>query len=163
MPSDSRGLEEGGRDGAWIRSGLNEDLAAATAPFRIRSAVPVLDAPVDVEYVPVIPRLVAGFFGPVVEVVLVTARPDHAVDAGAAADGFAHRLDDRAIVDARAPLGAEVPVEFAALVEEPGLGDQDAGLQVLAACFEQKYLRIPVFGQASRYDRACGAAEPMTM
>jgi hypothetical protein len=37
-----------------------EDLAAATAPLWIRNAVPVFDAPVDVEYVPVIPRVVAG-------------------------------------------------------------------------------------------------------
>src|ERR1700726_885063 len=61
---DAQGLcgsEEGRRDGAWIGSGLNEELAAATAPLWIRNAVPVLDAPVDVEYVLVIPRVVAGF------------------------------------------------------------------------------------------------------
>ena len=104
--------------------------------------------------VPVIPGIVAGFLGPVIEIVLVAARPDHAVDAGAATDGLAHGLRDRAVVDARATFSAEVPVEFAALVEKPGLGDQDAGLQILAARFEQEHLRVPVLGQASRHDRA---------
>src|ERR1700674_5804389 len=85
-PQGLCGPEEGRRDGAWIRSGLNEDLTAATAPLWIRNTVPVLDAPVDVEYVPVIPRLVAGFLRPVVEVVLVTASPDHPVDAGPSPD-----------------------------------------------------------------------------
>jgi hypothetical protein len=33
-------------------------------------------------------------------------------------------------------------------------GDQDAGLQILAARFEQEHLRILVFSQASRHDRA---------
>jgi hypothetical protein len=42
---------------------LNEDLAATTAPLWIRNAVPVLDAPLDIEYVPVIPLVVAGFRG----------------------------------------------------------------------------------------------------
>src|ERR1700682_2745781 len=43
------GPAEGLRDGAWIGSGLNEDLAAATAPVWIQNAVPVLDVPADVE------------------------------------------------------------------------------------------------------------------
>src|SRR5260221_2533559 len=92
---DAQGLcgpEEGRRDGAWIGSGLNEDLTAATAPLWIRNAVPVLDAPVDVEYVPVIPSVAAGFVHPVVEVVLVTASPDHPIDAGTSPDGLAHGL-----------------------------------------------------------------------
>src|SRR5580700_7167410 len=101
---DAQGLcgpEEGRRDGAWIGSGLNEDLAAVTAPLWIRNAVPVLDAPVDVKYVPVIPRVVAVFLCPVVEVVPVTAGPDHPVGAGTSPDGLAHGLDNRAVVDAR--------------------------------------------------------------
>src|ERR1700724_761518 len=104
-----------------------------------------LRAPVDVEYVPVIPRVVAGFLGPVVEVVLVTASPDHPVYAGTSPDGLAHGLGDRAVVDARAAFGCEVPVKFAALIEEPSFGDQDAGLQIPAARFEQQHLRILVF------------------
>jgi hypothetical protein len=64
-------------------------MAAATAPMWIRNAVPVLDTPVYVAYVPVIPRVVAGFLGPVVEVVPVTAGPDHPVDAGSSPDGLA--------------------------------------------------------------------------
>ena len=116
MPRDSAALRKAGAIGAWIGSGLNEDLAAATAPLWIRNAVPVLDAPVDVEYVPVTPRVVAGFLCPVVKVVLVTASPDHRVDAGASPDGLAHGLGDRAVVDARAALGCEVPVKFAAQI-----------------------------------------------
>src|SRR5712672_3053171 len=91
-------------------------LAAATAPLWIRNAVPVLDAPVDVEYVPVIPRVVAGFLGPVLEVVLVTASPDHPVDAGTSPDSLAHGLGDRAVVDARIAFGGEAPVKFAAQI-----------------------------------------------
>src|SRR6202040_1067836 len=157
---DAQGLcgpEEGRRDGAWIGSRLNEDLAAATAPLWIRNAVPVLDTPVDVEYVPVVPGVVAGFPGPVVEVVLVTAGPDHPVDAGTSPDGLAHGLGDRTVVDARAAFGGEVPVKFAALIEEPGLCDQDAGLQIFAARFEQEHVRILVFSQAARHNRAGGA------
>src|SRR6202521_1298759 len=156
-PQGLCGPEEGRRDGAWIGSGLNEDLTAATAPFWVRNTVPVLDAPVDVEYVPVIPRVVAGFLCPVVEVVLVTASPDHPVDAGTSADHLAHGLDDRAVVDARTAFGGEVPVKFPALIEEPSFGDQDPGLQILAARFEQEHLRIRVFSQASRHHRAGGA------
>src|SRR3984893_18008947 len=151
------GLEEGRRNGAWIGSGLNEDLAAATAPLWIRNTVPVLDAPVDVEYVLVIPRLVAGLLGPVLEVVLVTASPDHPVDAGSSPNHLAHGLDDRAVVDARTAFGGEVPVKFAALIEEPSFGDQDAGFQILAARFEQEHLRIRVFSQASCHHRTGGA------
>src|ERR1700736_1813986 len=90
---DAQGLcgpEEGRRDGAWIGSWLNEAPAAATAPLWIRNSVPILDASVDVEYVPVIPRVVAGFLCLVVEVLLVAASPDHPVDAGTAPDGLAH-------------------------------------------------------------------------
>src|SRR6202140_3454616 len=157
---DAQGLcgpEEGRRDRAWIGSGLNEHLAAATAPLWIRNAVPVLDAPVDVEYVPVIPRVVAGFLGPVVEVVLVPATPDHPVDAGTSPDGLAHGLGDRAVVKARIGFGVKAPVVFTALIEEPSFRDQDAGLQILATGFEQEHSSIRVFSQASRHNRAGGA------
>src|SRR6202163_2598737 len=149
-----RGPEEGRRDGAWIGSGLNEDLAAAAAPLWIRNAVPVLDAPVDVEYVPIVPRVVAGFLGPVVEVVLVTASPDHPVDAGTSSDDLAHGLGDRAVVKARIGVGAKAPVVFTALIEKPSFGDQDAGLQILTACFEQQYLRVPILRETPRDYRA---------
>jgi len=43
------------------------------------------------------------------------------------------------------------------VIEEPCFGDQDAGLQILTARFEQEHLRILVFSQASRHDRAGGA------
>jgi hypothetical protein len=98
----------------WER--LNEDLAATTAPLGVRNAVPVFDAPVDIEYVPVTPCVVVDFLGPVVKVVLVTASPDHSVDAGASPDGLAHGVGDRAVVDARAALSGEVPVKFAAQI-----------------------------------------------
>src|SRR3984893_5135976 len=72
-----------------------------------------------------------------VEVVFVAPRPHHAIYAGAATDGLAHGLGDGAAIDARAAFSAECPVELAALVEEPGLSDEDARLQVIAARFQQ--------------------------
>jgi hypothetical protein len=76
----------------------------------------------------VAPSLIARRPSPVIEVVLVAAGPDHSVDAGAAAEDLARGLSNRAIVDIRAALCSEVPVDISALIEEPGLGDQDARL-----------------------------------
>jgi hypothetical protein len=104
----------------------------------------------------VAPSLIARRPSPVIEVVLVAAGPDHSVDAGAAAEGLAGGLGDRAVVDARAALGAEAPVKLAALIEEPSLGDQDARPQILAACLQQQDKRIAIFGEAPRHDRAGG-------
>src|SRR3984893_3602127 len=136
------GLEESRRDRTGIGGGLHEDLAAATASFRIGGAMPVLDSPIDVEDMPIVPGIVASLFGPEIEIVLVTAGPDHSVDAGATAEGLAHGLNDRAIVDAWAAFRAEVPIELAALVEKPGLGNQDAGLQIAWQPLAQQNLRI---------------------
>ncbi len=92
-----------------------------------------------------------------IEIVLVAAGPDHPVDARAATNHLAHGLDDRAVVDLRAGLGSEGPVMFAALVEEPGFRDQNAGLQVCAARFEQQDLRARILGQAPSHDRTGGS------
>src|SRR6202035_2288443 len=43
------------------------------------------------------------------------------------------------------------------LIEEPSLGDQDAGLQIVAARFEQEHSSILLFSQAPRHNRAGGA------
>jgi len=104
----------------------------------------------------VAPSLIARRPSPVIEVVLVAAGPDHSVDAGAAAEGLARGLGDRAVVDAWAALCSEVPVEIGALVEEPGFGDQDARLEILAARLQQQHLCIAVLGEAPRHDRAGG-------
>src|SRR5262249_31544300 len=72
------------------------------------------------------------------------------------ADALARRLHDRTIVDARAPFRAEVPVEFAPLIKEPSLGYQNTGLQIVATRFEQEDMRITLFGQPPRRDRASG-------
>src|ERR1700724_277884 len=125
-------------------------IAAPPASFRIGGHMPVLDSPIDVEDMPIVPGIVASLFGPEIEIVLVTAGPDHSVDAGATAEGLAHGLNDRAIVHAGAALRAEVPIELAALVEQPSLGNQDAGLQIIAAGLEQQNLRIAVLCQATR-------------
>ena len=88
--------------------------------------MPILNAPVDVEDMRIAPGVVAGFLGPMVEIVLVSSRPDHAVYAGAAAQRLAHGLLDTPIVDGGAGLGGEAPVELGALVDEPSLRDEDA-------------------------------------
>src|SRR5262249_30054991 len=131
--------------------------AAGTTTHGVGGTMPILDALVDLERVRIAPRFVAGCLRPSVEVVLMPASPDHAVDARAAAEEPARRLVEGAMVHARAGLGAKAPVALAADVHEPGLGVQHLGAQVFAPGLQQKHLHGGILGESTGDDRTGSA------
>ena len=95
---------------------LYEHRAAPAPIICFADAVPVLDSPVEVEDWLVSPGRLAGFGSVVVPVAAVSARPDHQVDAGPAAEDFAHRERDGAPVKAWVGMRHESPIAFATKV-----------------------------------------------
>lgn len=68
-----RGGHRGVGDGVWVRGRLHVDVAVGPPVLRVGLALPVLDAPVDVEYGLIPPAFVVGFRGEEVPVVPVPA------------------------------------------------------------------------------------------
>lgn len=119
--------------------------------------MPVLDPPIDGESVFVVPPIIAGFGGPVPEVVAVSGArtiplmlvpPPRALPIACVIE----RPFTLGLGSAR--LGTEVPVEFAALIKKSAFGDENAGVQVLSACLQQKNLRIGSLRETSSDDGA---------
>src|SRR5215469_4514283 len=81
-PNRAYSLKQGASDWARIRRRLDEHWSAGSAIFRIRRPMPVFDATINVQYRFVAPRRISRFRCKEIPVALVTARPDHGVDAG---------------------------------------------------------------------------------
>jgi hypothetical protein len=74
--------------------------------------VPIFDAFVDIENVLVAPACISCFLSPMLEIVLMAPSPDHSVDAGSTAEGLAHRLMERTVVNGSTRLGGEAPIHW---------------------------------------------------
>src|SRR5262245_22773047 len=90
-----------------------------TPMLRVWRAVPVFDSTIDPKDRFIIPCGIARFFGKEVPVVLVAARPYHEIYRRAATKNLAHRKRQRAPVDGRIRLGAEVPIMLASKIHGP--------------------------------------------
>src|SRR5215813_5695347 len=109
--------------------------------------MPVFDAFVDFENVLVTPACISGFPGPLLEIVLMAASPDHSIDAGATAESLTHGLMERAVVHGSAWLGGEAPIHWAAHVEVPVLSDEDIRFQIHLTGFQQQDLVFRILRQ----------------
>jgi len=84
-------------------------------------------------------------------------RPDHHIDAGAAAEAFAHRHRQRASIQMGIGFGLEAPVAFAAEIGRP-LGRVEHALGLVAsACLEKKHPAVRIFGEAAGDYRSGGS------
>jgi hypothetical protein len=86
------------------------------------------------------------------------ARPDQAIDAGAAAEHLAHRQRRRTAGEACRRFGAERPVALAADIAHPRGGIAHRVDAVVATGLEQQHARGRILGQPPRHHAARGAA-----
>src|SRR5215831_7244932 len=112
-PHRTRPIHHGRGYGVRIRGGLNEDQSSGSAVLRVRCAMPIFDAAVDIQYRLVVPCRVVRLFSEEVPVVLVSTSPDHHVDAGSTAEDFTHAQWNGASLEVRVGLTREAPVTFA--------------------------------------------------
>src|SRR5262252_9362367 len=96
-------------DGLGVRLWLNKHRPTRSPIFGIRSAMPVLDASINIEYRFVAPGLISRFRCEEPPVALVAAGPDHCVNARSAAQDFAHSQGYGAVL--RSDMAASPPVE----------------------------------------------------
>ena len=91
--------------------------------IRIRNAGPIFySTPVKFEDGAVSPIGIGGFSGVQVPIRLVSSGPSPDIDAGAAAQNLAHRVQDGAPVQIRAWFRDEAPVERTAKIYGPAVG-----------------------------------------
>lgn len=86
----TRRLDHRDGDGLRVHGGVDVDRPVDTAADRIAPAVPVFDAPVDLEDGVIAPARIARDLGEVIPVGPVPPRPDPHVDARPAAQHFPH-------------------------------------------------------------------------
>src|SRR6202011_2449835 len=109
-----------------VRRGLNKNQPSRPAIFRVRRAMPIFNAAIDVQYRFVAPSGVPGLGREEIPVILVPARPAHDVDAGSAAKNLAHIQRNRTSVEVWIRLAHKGPVAFAAKAQRPLAGFLDA-------------------------------------
>ncbi|MNT32569.1 hypothetical protein D3C72_1684600 [compost metagenome] len=104
------------------------------------------------------PPGVAGQLGPMVVIARLAAHVDHAVDAGAAAQGLAARVEQAAAVEAGLGLGLVEPVGArVANAVQIAHGDVDPVVIVAPARFDQQHAVARIGREAVAQQRACRA------
>src|SRR5262249_15988108 len=81
---------------------------------------------------------------------LVTASPDHRVDARSAAQSLSHAQRNGAAVEVWVRLGLELPVSPASDIRDPLPRIRDTGYVIVATCLDQQHTDVGIFGQATR-------------
>lgn len=139
-----RCLDHGCRDGLRVANRVDVHCTAAAASGGIRCAPPIFDTTIDVEHRAIAPGFVISFLREVFPIILVTARPYHHVDAGAATEHFAHIERNRALIEMRVRLCDEFPITIGAEIERPLPWREHFGNIVSAARFDQQntYARV---------------------
>jgi len=128
-------------------------MSSRPATFRVRRAMPILNAAINVEYRLVSPCGVPSLGREEIPVILVPAHPAHEVDAGSTAKYLAHIQRNGASVKVRIRLAHKGPVTFAAKVQRPLARFHDAWHIVAAAGLQQENNGLRVLGQSARYHR----------
>src|SRR3982075_4277412 len=139
-----------------IRRRLDEDLAARSAPGRIRLTLPVFDPAIDGENGLVVPGRVASGLGESLPIIPVAARPGHDIDARAAAEHLAHRAQQGAAVEMRIRPRRKGPVPFTAQILGPAGRILDRRNIVPTARLDQQDRGVGDFGETTGDDRTGG-------
>src|SRR5262249_8747904 len=89
-PNRAYSLKQGASDWAQIRPRLDENWSAGPAVFRIGCPAPIFDPAINVQNRFIVPPRISRFGCKEIPIALVTARPNHRVDAGATAQCLSH-------------------------------------------------------------------------
>lgn len=147
-PSTSR------RDRARVRRGLNVHGSTDAAVGGVRCSTPIFDPPIERQDGFVTPPRVARFGREIVPVGPVASRPDHDVDAGAAAEHLPHAHRQHPPVQVGVRLRPKRPVALAPKIGRPKACLQHARAIVATARLEQQYVDGRILCQAPRHNRA---------
>src|SRR5215469_3890735 len=109
----------------------------------------VLDAAINIKNRFIAPRWVLRFGCKGVPVVLVTASPDHAVDAGSTAQNLSHAHRNGAAIEVWVWPGVELPISLASDIRDPLAGIRDTGYIVVAAGLKQQDTYSRVFRETT--------------
>jgi hypothetical protein len=129
-------------------------MSSRPATFRVRRAMPIFNAAINVEYRFIAPCGVPSLGRKEIPIVLVSARPGHDVDAGSTAKYLAHIQRNGASVKVWIRLAHKGPVTFAAKVQRPLARFHDAWHIVAAAGLQQENAGLRVLGQSARHHRS---------
>jgi hypothetical protein len=132
----TRCLDESGGRRVWVLGGPDVD-RATSATQRIRATFPVLLGLEDRKNVLERPAL-GSVRSPAVEVALHAARPDHRVDAAAAAEYASQGKPELSIGETGRRLDWQAPVQRTPDVLEPDTGIGDRWPIVHAATFDEQ-------------------------
>src|SRR5262245_36582607 len=128
-----------------IRCGLNKHRSSCAAVLWIWSAMPIFNAAVDIQHGCIVPSQVVRLRREEIPIVLVAARPRHAIDTGPTTQDLAHRERHGASVEMRVGLGTEAPVTLASQVQEPLVGFLYTGHVIAAAGLDEQDTDLCVF------------------
>jgi hypothetical protein len=125
--------------------------------------VPILDTPIDLQHRLIVPAVIAGLSGEMIPIFPMASRPDHHIDARAAAQGLPHSHGNGTSFQSWIWLGSEGPVVFATAKGGPRRCILDARDIIATAGFKQENVDIGVLCQSPRHQRSRAADDEVVV
>src|SRR5215467_4863014 len=148
-PSRAYCLEQAFSGRVRIPQWLDKYRSPGSAISWIGCPLPVLDAAINIKNRFIAPRWVPRFGRKEVPVALVTASPDHRVNARSPAQNLSHAHGNGAAVEVWVWLGVELPVSLASDIRDPLARIRDTWYVIVATGFQQQDAYSRVFRETT--------------